>query len=103
MKDYIDRAELMKFPIRRDRCDKENANPNFICGIETVLEYADNLPCEDVRPVRHGWWDDDGCSVCKHTIAIKLNGREIYLHDILQPPFCPYCGAQMLSIVPEVE
>lgn len=40
----IDLDELMKFPIRRDHCDKENANPNFINGIETVFEYAENLP-----------------------------------------------------------
>lgn len=101
MKDYIDRAELMKFPIRRNHCDTENANMHFISGIETVLEYADKLPCEDVRPVRHGRWIDVQesetgslleCSVCKDWIFHHYG----YLSN-----FCPNCGAQMLAIVPE--
>ena len=52
MADFIDREALMKFPIRRDHCDKEHANEHFINGIETVMEYAENLPTADVEPVR---------------------------------------------------
>lgn len=52
MADFIDRETLMKFPIRRDHCDKEHANEHFINGIETVMEYAENLPAADVEPVR---------------------------------------------------
>lgn len=51
MAEYIDREELMKFPIRRDHYDKEHGNEHFIYGIETVLEYAENLPAADVAPV----------------------------------------------------
>lgn len=51
MSEYIEREALMKFPIRRDHCDKEHANEHFICGIETVLEYAESLPAADVAPV----------------------------------------------------
>lgn len=47
MADFIDRETLMKFPIRRDHCDKEHANEHFINGIETVMEYAENLPTVD--------------------------------------------------------
>lgn len=53
MAEYIEREALMKFPIRRDHCDKEHANEHFICGIETVLEYAESLPTADVAPVVH--------------------------------------------------
>lgn len=52
MADYIEREELMKFPIRRNHYDKEHGNEHFINGIETVLEYAENLPTADVEQVR---------------------------------------------------
>lgn len=52
MAEYIERETLMKFPIRRDNCDKAHANEHFINGIETVMEYAENLPTADVEPVK---------------------------------------------------
>lgn len=48
MAKYINLEELMKFPIRQNHYDKEHGNEDFICGIETVLEYAENLPAADV-------------------------------------------------------
>lgn len=48
MAKYINLEELMKFPIRRNHYDKEHGNEDFICGIETVLEYAENLQTADV-------------------------------------------------------
>ena len=56
MAEYIKREELMKFPIRRNHYDKKHGDEHFINGIETVLEYAENLPAADVAPVRHGRW-----------------------------------------------
>lgn len=43
----IDLDELLKFPIRLDKYDKKNGNEHFVFGIETVLEYAGNLPTID--------------------------------------------------------
>lgn len=92
MAEYIERETLMKFPIRRDHCDKEHANEHFINGIETVMEYAENLPAADVEPVRHGRWNiQDGtktrrvCSVC------GFDGPE---YDKFYG-YCPNCGAKM--------
>lgn len=51
MAEYIERGALMQFPIRRDHYDRKNGNKHFINGIETVLEYAENLPAADVAPV----------------------------------------------------
>ena len=51
MAEYIEREALRAFPIRADHCDKEHANKHFIYGIETILEYAENLPAADVAPV----------------------------------------------------
>lgn len=51
MAEYIERGVLMQFPIRRDHYDRKNGNKHFINGIESVLEYAENLPAADVAPV----------------------------------------------------
>lgn len=51
MAEYIERGALMQFPIRHDHYDRKNGNKHFINGIETVLEYAENLPAADVAPV----------------------------------------------------
>lgn len=57
--DLISREALMQFPIRIDHYDRENGNEHFISGIETVLEYAQNLPVIDAVPVVR-------CSECVH-------------------------------------
>ena len=57
MAEYIEREAIMEFPIRKDHCDKEHANEHFIFGIESVLEYVENLPAADVAPVVHGRWE----------------------------------------------
>ena len=48
MAKYIKIEELMRFPIRRNHYDKEHGSKDFIYGIETVLEYAENLQTTDV-------------------------------------------------------
>ena len=101
MAEYIDREALMKFPIRRDHCDKEHANEHFINGIETVMEYAKKLPAVDVAPVVHGRWEKrfchpmrNGewqyiCSVCKDSDYWNENVC-VQKHN-----YCPNCGAKM--------
>lgn len=100
MAEYIERGALMQFPIRRDHYDRENGNEHFINGIETVLEYAENLPAADVVPVVHGQWDDSGrytfpggstavrCTECGCALTVsefRLNNWN----------YCPVCGAKM--------
>ena len=67
MAEYIERETLMKFPIRRNHYDKEHGNEHFINGIETVLEYAENLPAADVEPVVR-------CRDCKYSYE-DISGR----------------------------
>ena len=55
----IDGDKLQEFPIRANRCDKEHANEHFINGIETVLEYAEQLPTVDAEVVVR-------CKGCKY-------------------------------------
>lgn len=59
MAEYIEREAIMEFPIRKGQCDKEHANEHFIFGIESVLEYVENLPAADVAQVVR-------CRDCKH-------------------------------------
>lgn len=91
MTEYIKREELMEFPIRRNHYDRENGNKHFINGIETVLEYAENLPAVDVAPVVHGRWiegkDYLKCSVCRG--LTKKDFRDGCWN------YCPNCGAKM--------
>ena len=92
MAEYIERRALMQFPIRRDCYDRKNGNKHFINGIETVLEYAENLPAADVAPVVHGLWNNmDGyktrkvCSECGWDVP---EYGKFY-------SYCPNCGAKM--------
>lgn len=95
MAEYIDREELMKFPIRRNHYDEEHGNEHFIYGIETVLEYAENLPAADVAPVVHGRWMHEKAAggfdlwKCSHCRAgTNQNPEDIIL-------YCFHCGAKM--------
>lgn len=110
MAEYIDREELMKFPIRQNHYDNEHGNEHFINGIETVLEYAESLPTADVAPVKRGFWKPISeseitgfnpkfagrdpiagykCSNCGNEAIFSCND-EFVLSD-----YCPNCGARM--------
>lgn len=45
---FIRLDDLRQFPIRKDHYDKEHGNERFIFGVESVLEYAEQLPTYDV-------------------------------------------------------
>lgn len=47
---YIEQEALMEYPIRIDHYDKEHGNEDFVLGIESVLEYAENLPDAPMWP-----------------------------------------------------
>ena len=95
MTKYIKLEELMKFPIRRNRYNKEHGN-DFVSGIEMVLEYAKNIPAADVAPVRHGRWIAKG----EYTVCTECGGRSGTQYEGVEPiplmtQFCPNCGAKM--------
>ena len=103
MAEYINREAIMKFPIRKDHCDQEHANEHFINGIESVLEYVENLPAADVSPVSHGRWEDSidewfgtdvyTCSKCRESyVLVDGTPKENLWH------YCPNCGAKMDAI-----
>ena len=94
MKEYIEREAVLAYPIRKDHCDKKNANEHFIFGIESVMEYVENLPAADVAPVRHGKWEPGNpiCPVCGEN---KFKDLDADVWADWQPKFCPNCGALM--------
>jgi hypothetical protein len=77
----IDADKLKEFPIRRDHYDKKHGNEHFINGIETVLEYADNLPTVDI--VR--------CKDCKYKDKWEANA---YGYQ--------WCGVSGLQVVEDI-
>lgn len=76
MADLIDRAKSKEFPIRIDHYDETNGNKDFVLGIETVMEYVDNLPAVDaVEVVRCKDCEyfklfSDGYAKCKHKYGL---------------------------------
>lgn len=99
MAKYIKLEELMQFPIRHDHYDKEHGSKDFIYGIETVLEYAENLPPADVAPVRHGRWEcNKPCPICGEN---RFKGLDADIWADWEPPYCPNCGAKMDKKVSE--
>ena len=99
MAKYINLEELMQFPIRRDHYDKKHGSKDFIYGIETVLEYAENLPAADVAPIRHGRWEcGKPCPVCGED---RFKGLDADIWADWEPPYCPNCGAKLDEEVSE--
>lgn len=106
MAEYIERGALMQFPIRRDHYDGKNGNEHFINGIETVLEYAENLPAADVAPVVHSYWEEYSCSQYMGTDEVGdpkwRDGRFYVCHNykcrrktVIKSNYCPNCGGKM--------
>ena len=59
MEKYVNLEKLMEFPIRRDHCDKKNADPHFINGIEAIFEWIEQIAKTDsIEIVR--------CKNCKY-------------------------------------
>ena len=109
MAKYINLEDLMKFPIRQNHYDKEHGSKDFIYGIETVLEYAENLPTAAVAPVVHGHWiiggDNDDfdikCSKCEWTDTFEVAGIAAVERIAKAMHYCPNCGAKMDDEVSE--
>lgn len=86
----VDVDEVMRFPIRADKCDKENANEHFLYGIETVLEYVKQLHTIELK---RGHWISHG-----HTCGFWCECSECGFadgHGDDDYNYCPNCGAEM--------
>lgn len=93
MDKYIHLTDITAYPIRRGHCHT-NANEHFINGIESIMEYAEDLPSADVAPVRRGKWEDGNpiCPVCGED---KFKDLDADIWSDWKPDYCPNCGAIM--------
>lgn len=84
MADYISRGAILA------KCAYERP-----WGADAVIAMIEEFPAADVREVKRGKWDDDGCgwvrcSVCRGAIAVARGGNKFN--------FCPNCGADMREV-----
>lgn len=93
----INLDELLAYPIRRNSYDKEHGSEEFINGVESVLEYAQEIHVYDLydldRPDTAIWIAEDiyyRCSACSNT--------ENYPYK-----FCGNCGCKMQNEKEEAE
>ncbi|MCM1271769.1 MAG: hypothetical protein NC247_14295 [Ruminococcus flavefaciens] len=97
---------LAEFPVRRNHHDEKHGNMHFINGIETVMEYldeiADTFPIH-ADPVRHEEWLESRspsgtplcyCSICGDS-ALSQDDAMGYPIEYYTTDFCPNCGAKM--------
>lgn len=89
MADYVERQKVIDC---FEKCLVESPN-NSVISIKRCFE---NLPAEDVEPVRHGRWEwlgpnriatDCMCGTCS-----ACNVRSKYIVNTM---VCPNCGAKM--------
>lgn len=97
MSDYIEREAALAYPIRKDKCDRKHANKHFILGIESVIEFVEDLPAADVAPVRHGRWEspifaDSDDELDPRVRCSECGGIEA---AFARWKYCPNCGARM--------
>lgn len=95
MVEYIDRQALMEFPIRANHYDKEHGDEHFILGVETVLEYAEQLPVADVKPVKHGRWIEKMTPYGSRYFECSNCGAHENKHTAIKGRYCWGCGAKM--------
>ncbi len=101
MAKYINKEEILKFPIRTHHYDEEHGNAHYIHGVESVMEYIEEIPSVDVAPVRHGHWIKQShlvtqyeCSECHECIDEEPHYN--HYNDVMRfPKYCEYCGAKM--------
>ena len=95
----INLDELLTYPIRRSNYDKEHGSGEFINGVESVLEYAQEIHVYDLgnHVNRVAKWIPEGtyktlyrCSYC--------GNAENYPHK-----FCGNCGCKMQNEKEEAE
>lgn len=91
MAEYIDRESLkQRFRLRMDWLKKDihdEYSGALFDGCESDIELIDEIPADDVAPVRHGRWYDKGSLSCRCSECGCKSNRE--------NNYCPNCGCKM--------
>ena len=100
----IDLDQLMKYPLRRggEHCDEKNADPRFLNGVESILEWAQTLPTltppNEPLPVLVNDEPDREfidyiCPRCKDTISQRRRGQR--METVYQCKYHDNCGQRV--------
>lgn len=76
------------------------------CYENCLVEYPDNyvlvikrsfedLPAEDVAPVRHGWWIKRGYACGDSEFICSVCGESEWRTSSSRMKYCMFCGARM--------
>ncbi len=92
MAEYIKKEAAMLTPVlpREHRhYQTSNLDDVYAQGWADALDNLKNAPADDVAPVRHGHWIEDGdCQICSEC------GEE-HCWDEYRAAYCDSCGAKM--------
>lgn len=102
----VDLDQLLNFPIRMNNYDKEHGNEHFIYGIETALEYAENLPIINLVESEGEWIECDYKTLEHGEIETHYNAGLVCSkcrvgfkkENLPYKKFCPSCGARMKEV-----
>lgn len=100
-KEYIEREGT--YPLAKRICDAVSSGNYYKASFGMqILDWIDDIPAADVRPVRRGTWTDAAITADNlydtHGMLYKIRGyicnccREFSLARF---NFCPNCGADM--------
>lgn len=97
----IDLDQLMKYPLRRgsEHCDEKNADPRFLNGVESILEWAQTLPTltpenewvsVETPPTEQGWYHVAilDLKTGKYNVEQDLYSIELAKTYGFEPGFC---------------
>lgn len=102
MAEYIEREKVLgTINYLQEICNTEVENPDELKIFNDVYEeiYAEvgSIETDDVRPERHGKWNelslddqDDGMYICSECKSIEFMPEECDIYA-----YCPNCGAKM--------
>ena len=96
--DLIRRGALVEYPLQRGKqtCDEKNANPHFLNGVASVIEFAEALPSVDAVEVVHARWIfkyDPSHDPRVNLIRIICSSCGLITGQ--RSNYCPCCGALM--------
>jgi hypothetical protein len=106
MTDLIRRADALAYPIRIDHYDKEHGDLHFVLGIESVMEYIENLPSADaVSMEEHVKELNDLASAWKNKfINAEKRTEEIYDETMAKVANeCKECKERLRNLRPSAE
>ncbi len=92
MAEYIEREKALKLLE-----DMASASAKLYPGLMTAYSQIKTAPSADVRPERHGEWNelslddqDEGMYICSECKSIEFMPEECDIYA-----YCPNCGAKM--------